>query len=92
MTNATVAVHRPADRRVIRDRHSFEFLFEMLFRPGNWAVVHHCTVFLVPPGQKEPALEGALGSFCLAATAPGTPRKRSMYALVMPSSVRASWP
>jgi peroxiredoxin/mono/diheme cytochrome c family protein len=42
-------------------------------RPGNRAVVHHCTVFLKPPGQADPAAEGALGSYCLAATAPGTP-------------------
>jgi peroxiredoxin len=42
-------------------------------RPGNRAVVHHCTVFLRPPGQHDLAEQGALGSFCLAATAPGTP-------------------
>jgi hypothetical protein len=42
-------------------------------QPGNRAVVHHCTVFLKPPGSSD--LEytpGAVGSFCLAATAPGT--------------------
>jgi galactose mutarotase-like enzyme len=37
MTDATLAVHTPAERRVSHDRHSFEFLFETLFRPGNWA-------------------------------------------------------
>jgi len=42
-------------------------------RPGNRAVVHHCTVFLKPPGEGEPHAQGKLGSFCLAATAPGTP-------------------
>jgi peroxiredoxin len=42
-------------------------------RPGNRRVVHHCTVFLKPPGTDEPVEQGALGSFCLAATAPGTP-------------------
>jgi hypothetical protein len=42
--------------------------------PGSRAVVHHCTVFLKPAGAAEPAFTpGALGSFCLAATAPGTP-------------------
>jgi peroxiredoxin len=41
--------------------------------PGNRAVVHHCTVFLKPPGAADPEFTpGALGSFCLAATAPGT--------------------
>jgi hypothetical protein len=42
-------------------------------RPGNRRVVHHCTVFLKPPRTEEPVEQGALGSFCLAATAPGTP-------------------
>jgi peroxiredoxin len=42
-------------------------------RPGNRAVVHHCTVFLKPPGIDEPRAAGKLGSHCLAATAPGTP-------------------
>ena len=43
-------------------------------RPGNRAVVHHVTVFLKPPGASGPGFTpGALGSFCLAATAPGTP-------------------
>lgn len=42
-------------------------------RPGNRSVVHHCTVFLVPPGEDEPRAAGKLGSHCLAATAPGTP-------------------
>ncbi len=42
-------------------------------RPGNRAVVHHCTVFLKPPGADEPQTQGKLGSYCLAATAPGTP-------------------
>ncbi len=42
-------------------------------RPGNRAVVHHCNVFLQPPGSSDFAEPGALGSFCLAAAAPGTP-------------------
>ena len=43
-------------------------------QPGNRAVVHHCTVFLKSPRASGPEFTpGALGSFCLAATAPGTP-------------------
>lgn len=42
-------------------------------RPGNRSVVHHATVYLKPPGGDEPVEQGTLGSFCLAATAPGTP-------------------
>jgi peroxiredoxin len=43
-------------------------------RPGNRAVVHHCNVFLKPPGASEPeSTPGALGSICLAAAAAGTP-------------------
>ena len=42
-------------------------------RPGNRAVVHHCTIFLKPPGAEEVQAQGKLGSVCLAATAPGTP-------------------
>lgn len=44
-------------------------------RPGNRRVVHHCSVFLRPPGAKgeEVAEAGRLGSFCLAAYAVGTP-------------------
>src|SRR5262249_40658671 len=45
-------------------------------RPGNRAVVHHCTVFLKPPDTDEAKVAGKLGSFCLAATAPGTPPLR----------------
>src|SRR5207253_1570126 len=41
-------------------------------RPGNRAVVHHVTVFLIPPGVDEACTEGKLGSYCFAATAPGT--------------------
>jgi peroxiredoxin len=44
--------------------------------PGNPAVVHHCNVFLQPPGIKDPENlqpSGKLGSFCLTQTAPGTP-------------------
>jgi peroxiredoxin len=42
-------------------------------RPGNRAVVHHCNVFLKPPGAPDIATQGKLGSVCLAAMAPGTP-------------------
>jgi peroxiredoxin len=42
-------------------------------RPGNRAVVHHCNVFLQPPGASEPMEQGALGSYALAAMAGGTP-------------------
>jgi peroxiredoxin len=48
-------------------------------RPGNRAVVHHCSVFLQRPDQaggKIMNLQGELGSFCLAAYAPGTPPLR----------------
>jgi peroxiredoxin len=45
-------------------------------RPGNPAVVHHCNVFLQPPGVDDPEElreTGQLGSYCLTMTAPGTP-------------------
>jgi peroxiredoxin len=42
-------------------------------RAGNRAVVHHCTVFLQPPGEDQPSTAGRLGNMCLAAMAPGTP-------------------
>jgi peroxiredoxin len=42
-------------------------------RPGNRKVVHHCNVFLKPPDADSPVEAGALGSFCLAAMAVGTP-------------------
>jgi hypothetical protein len=44
--------------------------------PGNPAVVHHCNVFLQPPGIDDPEdlrEAGKLGSYCLTMTAPGTP-------------------
>jgi peroxiredoxin len=60
-------------------------------RPGNRAVVHHCTVFLRPPGagKDDVAEQGALGSFCLAATAPGTPPES--YPDGMAKKVPAGW-
>ncbi len=42
-------------------------------RPGNRKVVHHCNVFLKPPNSDGVVEQGALGSFCLAAMAVGTP-------------------
>jgi peroxiredoxin len=42
-------------------------------RPGNRAVVHHCSIFLKPPGAKGPVPQGQLESFMLAGMAPGTP-------------------
>ncbi len=45
-------------------------------RPGNPAVVHHCNIFLQPPGIDDPEdlrEAGKLGSYCLTMTAPGTP-------------------
>jgi peroxiredoxin len=41
-------------------------------RPGNRAVVHHCNVFLWPPGEKNVPDDGKLGSGCLVAMAAGT--------------------
>jgi peroxiredoxin len=44
--------------------------------PSNRAVVHHCNVFLQPPGYDDPedlAEAGKLGSYCLTMTASGTP-------------------
>jgi peroxiredoxin len=44
--------------------------------PSNPAVVHHCNVFLQPPGMDDPKAigeQGALGSICFTQTAPGTP-------------------
>jgi hypothetical protein len=42
-------------------------------RPGNRKVVHHCNVFLQPPGREGVWAQGSLGSYCLAAMAQGTP-------------------
>jgi hypothetical protein len=50
-------------------------------RPGNRAVVHHCNVFLQAPGADDVGEQGTLGSYCLAAMAPGTPP------LVLPQSM-----
>jgi len=41
-------------------------------RPGNRAVVHHCNIFLKPPGADGPAEQGTLGSFVLTAAAVAT--------------------
>ncbi len=44
--------------------------------PGNKAVVHHCNIFLQPPGVTDPKAlpeAGPSGSFCLTMMAPGTP-------------------
>ncbi|MBV9122131.1 MAG: peroxiredoxin, partial [Planctomycetes bacterium] len=42
-------------------------------RPGNRKVVHHANVFLRAPGTDGVTLEGELGNYFLAGTAPGTP-------------------
>jgi len=43
-------------------------------KPSNRAVVHHCNVFLRPPGSTgDFGAPGTLGSVCFAAAAPGTP-------------------
>lgn len=45
-------------------------------RPGNAAVVHHCNIFLQPPGFSDPKMIaelGPLGSVCFTQTTPGTP-------------------
>jgi peroxiredoxin len=44
--------------------------------PGNRAVVHHCNIFLEPPGAKDSddvSAVGKLGSYCLTMMAQGTP-------------------
>jgi peroxiredoxin/mono/diheme cytochrome c family protein len=41
-------------------------------RPGNRAVVHHCNVFLQPPGSNDIQEQGTLGSCWLATYVPGT--------------------
>lgn len=40
-------------------------------RPGNRAVVHHCNVFLQPPGSPDIEEQGELGSCWLATFVPG---------------------
>ena len=45
-------------------------------QPGNRAVVHHCTVFIKPPGVTDLVEQGRLGSYCLAAMALGSPPMR----------------
>jgi peroxiredoxin/mono/diheme cytochrome c family protein len=47
---------------------------EAEIRPGNRSVVHHCNVYLRPPGMTgDVAAQGELNSFCLCAYALGTP-------------------
>ncbi|MGC3968347.1 MAG: redoxin domain-containing protein [Pirellulales bacterium] len=41
-------------------------------RPSNRAVVHHCNVFMKPPGIDDVVEQGTLGSVCLTATAAGS--------------------
>jgi peroxiredoxin len=45
-------------------------------RSTNRAVMHHATVFLKAPGEDVALEEGTQGSYCLAATALGTPPLR----------------
>src|SRR5262249_46539402 len=40
--------------------------------PGNRAVVHHCNVFLRPPGSHDVVARGELGSVYVAGWTPGT--------------------
>jgi peroxiredoxin/mono/diheme cytochrome c family protein len=58
-------------------------------RPGNRAVVHHCNVFLKPPGSAGIATVGMLESQCLAVAAPGTPPLRLPAGMAM--RVPAGW-
>jgi peroxiredoxin len=44
--------------------------------PGNRAVVHHCNVFLKPPGAGDAIARDRLGSYCFVAMAVGTPPLR----------------
>jgi peroxiredoxin len=55
-------------------------------RPGNRKVVHHCNVFVDAPGGERRSVPGRLGSYCLAATAPGTPP------LVLPEGMAKYFP
>jgi hypothetical protein len=58
-------------------------------RPGNRSVVHHVTVFLKPPGAPDVTAQGKLGSYCLAATAPGTPP--ALYPSGMAKVIPPGW-
>lgn len=61
-------------------------------RPSNPAVLHHCNVFLQPPGIDDPQTlpeAGNLGSYCLAITAPGTPA--AVFPPGMAKRIPAGW-
>jgi peroxiredoxin len=58
-------------------------------RPSNRAVVHHCNVFLKPPGSADIGTVGMLESQCLAVAAPGTPPLRLPDGMAM--RVPAGW-
>jgi hypothetical protein len=55
------------------DFHEDRWVVSAEIRPGNRKVVHHCNVFLQPPGSRDIYEQGTLGSYCLAAMAQGTP-------------------
>lgn len=57
--------------------------------PGNRKVVHHCTVFLQPPGAEDVSESGSLGSFCLATMGQGTPPM--ILAEGMAKRIPATW-
>lgn len=52
--------------------HEDRWLAGVEIRPGNPGVVHHATLFLMPPGSNTPVSHGSLGSFCIAAMVPGS--------------------
>jgi hypothetical protein len=58
-------------------------------RPGNPRVVHHCNVFLCPPGSSDVVEAGSLGSVCLAAMAAGTQATR--FPPGMAKRIPAGW-
>lgn len=58
-------------------------------RPGNRAVLHHCTVFLKPPDAAGPVAQGSLGSYCLVAWVPGS--EPTVYPEGMAKKLPAGW-
>ncbi|HEX3869804.1 MAG TPA: hypothetical protein VHV77_05185, partial [Pirellulales bacterium] len=58
-------------------------------RPSNRRVVHHCNIFLCPPGMSDVAAAGDLGSVCLAAMAAGT--RPTFLPTGMAKKIPAGW-